>query len=354
MNLLSKARTCSWVPLEVRVPLRLGWRSGVTLASKDRFVHFDPSRKLGKDCVVFISHAHADHLSKLSSEAESYLTPETFDIASVIQGRPPIKAISLGFNQTLKIDEFEIIAHNAGHMLGSAQYEIRSSDSVIVYTGDINCRNMFTTSAAESIPCDTLILETTYGVPFYTFPDLTVTCSEIVEWALQQIKTGKIPVFKAYSGGKAQEIVKIFNVMTRIPVIAEGVVAEIAGVYVRNGVNLNYVNSESIEARELMKTGECVCISSQNHGVAGLANSSLAVATGWALGKRFLRRDAAFPLSSHADFDQLIQYVKRARPKEVITVHGFKEEFADYLRRKLGLKARPISALKQESLTEFL
>jgi len=354
MNLLSKARTCLEVPLEVRVFLRLGWRSGVTLAFNDRFVHFDPSKKLGKDCAVFISHAHADHLSKLSSEAESYLTPETFDIASVIQGRPPIKAIPLGFNQTLKIDEFEIIAHNAGHMLGSAQYEIRSSDSVVVYTGDINCRDMFTTSAADSIPCDTLILETTYGVPFYTFPDLTVTCSEIVEWALQQIRTGKIPVFKAYSGGKAQEIVKIFNVMTRIPVIAEGVVGEIAGAYVRNGVNLNYVNSESIEARELMKTGECVCISSQNHGVAGLANSSLAVATGWALGKRFLRRDAAFPLSSHADFDQLIEYVKQARPREVVTVHGFKEEFADYLRRKLGIRARPISALKQESLAEFL
>lgn len=340
--------------MEVRVSLRLGWRNGVTLAFKDRLVHFDPSKKLGKDCVVFISHAHADHLSKLSSEAESYLTPETFDIASVIQGKPPIKAIPLGFNQTLKFDEFEIIAHNAGHMLGSAQFELRSSDSVVVYTGDINCRNMFTTNAAESIQCDSLILETTYGVPFYTFPDLTVTCSEIVEWALQQIKTGKIPVFKAYSGGKAQEIVKIFNVMTRIPVIAEGVVAEIADAYVRNGVNLNYVNSKSIEAQELLKTGECVCISSQNHGVAGLANSSLAVATGWALGKRFLRREAAFPLSSHADFYQLIEYVKHARPREVVTVHGFKEEFADYLRRKLGIKARPISALRQDSLTDFL
>jgi len=86
----------------------------------------------------------------------------------------------------------------------------------------LSIEGLFTTSAADSIPCDTLILETTYGVPFYTFPDLTVTCSEIVEWALQQIRTGKIPVFRAYSGGKAQEIVKIFNVMTRIPVIAEG------------------------------------------------------------------------------------------------------------------------------------
>jgi Cft2 family RNA processing exonuclease len=339
--------------LEVRNQLRLGWRNGVTLAFKDRFVHFDPSRKLGKDCTVFISHAHADHLSKLSSEAESYLTPETFDIASVIQGRPPVKAIPLGFNQTLKLDEFEIIAHNAGHMLGSAQFELRSSGSTVVYTGDINCRNMFTTSAAESIPCDSLILETTYGVPYYTFPDLTITCAEIVEWALQQVKTGKIPVFRAYSGGKAQEIIKIFNVMTRIPVIAEGVVAEITEAYVRNGVNLNYFNSASTEAQELLKTGECVCISSQDRGVAGLANSSLAVATGWALGKRFLRREAAFPLSSHADFDQLIEYVKQARPREVITVHGFKEEFADYLRRKFGIKARPISPLQQDSLTDF-
>lgn len=339
--------------MEARNRLRLGWRNGVTIAFKDRFVHFDPSRKLGKDCTVFISHAHADHLSKLSSEADSYLTPETFDIASVIQGKTPVKAIPLGFNQTLELDEFEITAHNAGHMLGSAQFELRSSDSVVVYTGDINCRNMFTTSAAESIQCDSLILETTYGVPYYTFPDLTITCSEIVEWALQQIKAGRIPVFRAYSGGKAQELVKIFNVMTNIPVIAEGAVAGITEAYMRNGVNLNYFNSASTEARELLKTGECVCISSQDHGVAGLANSSLAVATGWALGKRFQRREAAFPLSSHADFDQLIEYVKQARPREVITVHGFKEEFAAYLRRKLGVKAHSISPLQQDSLTEF-
>jgi len=97
-----------------------------------------------------------------------------------------------------------------------------------------------------------------------------------------------------------------------------------------------------------------VCISSQNHGVAGLANSSLAVAYRLGSWKAISKERCCFSISSHADFDQLIEYVKQARPKEVVTVHGFKEEFADYLRRKLGIRARPISALKQESLAEFL
>jgi len=52
-----------------------------------------------------------------------------------------------------------------------------------------------------------------------------------------------------------------------------------------------------------------------------------------------LSSDAVFPLSDHADYDDLIRYVDLVRPKRVLTVHGFAAEFARDLREKIGVEA---------------
>jgi Cft2 family RNA processing exonuclease len=64
--------------------------------------------------------------------------------------------------------------------------------------------------------------------------------------------------------------------------------------------------------------------------------------------------DAAFPLSNHADFDQLVEYVKGSQAKKVYTIHGFKDSFAQDISRKLGISARAIPHIKQNSLSSFL
>ena len=51
--------------------------------------------------------------------------------------------------------------------------------------------------------------------------------------------------------------------------------------------------------------------------------------------------DAAFPLSDHADYDELLEYVRMTGAKTVWTHHGFVEEFARDLRR-LGYQAEPL------------
>src|SRR5438477_5042 len=72
-----------------------------------------------------------------------------------------------------------------------------------------------------------------------------------------------------------------------------------------------------------------------------------AVLTGWAVdpGCRFRYQcDAAFPLSDHADFPELIEMVKLVQPQKIYTLHGFAAEFAQTL-RQLGYDA---SALSQD------
>jgi DNA ligase-1 len=75
--------------------------------------------------------------------------------------------------------------------------------------------------------------------------------------------------------------------------------------------------------------------------VQRIKNRRTAILTGWALNPATIHRyqcDAAFPLSDHADYPELIKYVELVQPKRVFTVHGFAREFAEDLRRR-GIEA---------------
>ena len=253
----------------------------------------------------------------------------------------------------MTIDGLEVSVHNSGHILGSAQYVIRDTSSTIVYTGDINCREMLTTTAAEIIPCDTLILETTYGNPFYVFPSLTEIYVKIVNWAISEIKKDRTPTFLVYSVGKAQEIIKIFNDFTNIPVVVSRSVARVNEAYDKNGVRLTYVDSTFDEGKEFLKH-QCVQVISPLEKSSVFNRCSFASATGWALKSDISSGNTSFPLSGHADFNQLVDYVKCAKPKEVFTIHGFKEDFSRYISRKLGIRAQAIPIIKQNNLRTFM
>ena len=87
----------------------------------------------------------------------------------------------------------------------------------------------------------------------------------------------------------------------------------------------------------------------------------VAMLTGWALDKRaryFNGADQAIPFSDHADFPELLEYVKKAQPRKVYTVHGF-AEFVQFLREK-GYDAEPLnqstrveSCFDKELLTNY-
>src|SRR5207249_4909472 len=66
-----------------------------------------------------------------------------------------------------------------------------------------------------------------------------------------------------------------------------------------------------------------------------------ALLSGWALDKSAKYRfgvDEAFPLSDHADYDELLQCVEQVQPRVVNTVHGHTADFAADLRRR-GIEA---------------
>ncbi len=78
----------------------------------------------------------------------------------------------------------------------------------------------------------------------------------------------------------------------------------------------------------------------------------VAMISGWAVDPNAIYRyqvDAAFPLSDHADYNDLLRYVDLVQPKRVLTLHGFAAEFARDLRDR-GVEAW---ALSDENQLEF-
>src|SRR5205823_11644102 len=78
----------------------------------------------------------------------------------------------------------------------------------------------------------------------------------------------------------------------------------------------------------------------------------VALISGWAVDPHAVYRyqvDAAFPLSDHADYDDLLRYVELVRPCRVLTLHGFAAAFASDLRAR-GLEAWALTEENQMEL----
>jgi putative mRNA 3-end processing factor len=235
-------------------------------------------------------------------------------------------------------------------MLGSAQFLVNTPASSILYTGDINCVDTLTTKAAQPHRCDVLVIEATYGSPFYHFPSRETIYASVVEWAVDMIKQGFIPSLHVYAAGKAQEIVRLFNVYTHLPVIVNPILDGVNNAYRNGGHSLDWTSAASIDGKEVLEKNPCVYLTTPNDKRSIGRKTARAFATGWALSLR--GRNAAFPLSSHADFEQLVSFIKACDPEKVYIFTGFAEELGRSIKSELGLEARAVPSINQRTLSD--
>jgi len=332
---------------------RIGWANGIVIDTGKSRLLFDPTPggALRQDLPIFITHAHSDHTYGFGTAARKYSTFETLQIYQALRDREVKNPHTLRIGDRINIDDSQITVLNAGHMLGSCQYEISAPDFTAIYTGDINCVDTLTTHAAELRSCDYLIIEATYGHPSYVFPRRSTMYADIVSWTMSEIKDGKIPTFQVYSSGKPQEVVRLFNVYTKIPVVSSPTIARASRVHTENGVKLEYLDSSAPDGKRMLKAGSCVYVTTSSGGHMP-RNASRAVTTGWALRQAF-RKFASFPLSSHADHDQLVEFVRKVNPKKVYVFTGYSDMLAREIERKLGIRAGPLPVISQTRLLDF-
>jgi len=208
------------------------WADGVAVEYSDTKVIFDPQVSSSNYPNVFITHAHYDHAKGFHfPDQVKFSTKETYDLVKAIKGKRIHNWNPVQYGRKVKIGDLEIKPHNAGHVLGSAQYEVISPEGNLVYTGDLNFIDTLTMKAAEVCPCDILVIDATFGYPGFVFPSKERISMEIVQWAINSIKRQKVPAFQTDSLENAQELIRIFNDLTTLPVVTHRRITQINKVY---------------------------------------------------------------------------------------------------------------------------
>jgi putative mRNA 3-end processing factor len=249
-------------------------------------------------------------------------------------------------DEKIKLDDIEVRIHNSGHVLGSVEFEVYTPEGKVLYTGDIGTENTFTMDSATPVECDILVIETTFGSPIFSFPKRDNLAIAIYKWAVNTVIQGRIPTFKTDSIGNAQEVISILNNYTNLPVITTKSVSRATDVYKTLGYNLSSVDAKTVEGRELLDCGKCALVTPKGSKPI-IDNAETALVSGWA--SIFGRNRTAFPLSDHADYKNLLSFIRRCKPKRVLTFHGgnFTKDFHRHINKILGIPSSPLTSTAQ-------
>jgi len=299
---------------------------------------------------VFVSHAHSDHIG---AHREVILTAAT---ARLMQARVGGKRVehTLEFGRPVLFNgaerPFQITLLPAGHIFGSTMAWLEADGKSLLYTGDFKLRPSLSAELCEPRPADVLIMETTFGRPKYCFPPAVEVFCGIINFCRETLADGATPVLLAYSLGKSQELLRgLADAGLLLMIHAQ--VRKMTRICEELGQTFppcEVLDLESARGRVL------ILPPGGNHAplLEPIGPIRTAVVSGWALDSscRYrARADAAFPLSDHADFSELVEMVRRVSPRRVFTLHGFAADFAQTL-RDLGFDA---AALSEEDQLHF-
>lgn len=298
---------------------------------------FMDSRRLRPLC--FVSHAHSDHIA---IHERALATPPT---AALLEHRLNyFGAETLQYGEQREIDcHTRVQLIPAGHVLGSAMLRVERPEGILLYTGDFKLRESLTVETAAPVPSDVLVMETTYGLPFFRFPRWREVADQLIDLCRDALANGRQPIVMGYSLGKAQEAIRILT-DAGLPVTLHGAVHSLSGIIERFNVKLGPYRRYRFEdfhgpaALDLAERGVLIAPPrvARTSFATRFKDPCRIVLTGWALLKNSIYRygvEHALPLSDHADFDELLELVDRVNPRKIYTHHGYKE-FADTLRAR--------------------
>lgn len=320
-------------------------KSGVQVRTLGRGILL-PELKLALDTSApgyesVTTHGHGDHIPW--EGAHTYCSPETADVIAV--RAPLLRTTPLAWRKPTRVGDATVTLHPAGHILGSALVHVRAGDgSTLLYTGDTKTRVGPTCAPAEFPEADELIVESTFGLPIYRFPDTPTLRERAVAWARETLAAGEVPVFLGYALGKAQEILALLA-EGGVPTVAHGAVWNMCRIYERHGVA--FPTTRPYEPGEKVKDAALVVPDSfREHPMVTKLDARTAYCSGWArLSKSRVQLDAdlLLPLSDHADYDGLLDIVGRVKPKRVYCNHGYADTFAHLVTKFRGVPATALA-----------
>ena len=345
---------------------------------------------------VFITHAHLDHsgmLPKISSnyDANIYMTEATMAVLPLllndtikvanIEGFPIpyIKEeienlmesiVPVTYGEKIELGELEVIPHNAGHIPGSAMYEIKS-DKTMLFTGDIQTVNTHLMWGAKPVKTDILFMESTYAGREHpprekVEEDFKAKIEEVVD-------RGGTAIVPAFAVGRTQEIMLILEKMD-MDIWLDGMGKFVNSIYLKfpkylrsakklkrarnkmNVVRRRKDRKQAMDGDVIITTGGMLEGGPVLHYINYLKNDakSSILLTGYQVegtNGRLLMEDGIldlygikekidmeidfFDFSAHAGHSELLEFAEKCEPSTIVLMHGDKREaLADDLRKR--------------------
>ena len=296
-----------------------------------------------------VTHAHADHLVGLRRSLKScdkvLMTAATRDLIGVVNGSLPLDdgvVKLLNYGEPFEYGNERVTLLKADHILGAAQVLVENSKGIrVAYTGD------FRVDGTEPLmDCDTLVVEATYGSPWFKRAFKVDVKELLVSMVEEKLRQGTVYVFGYY--GKLQEVMQILRrAHVCVPFVMPERVYHVSKICEVHGMQLgDFTLSTAKEGKELLDEDlPCVAFYHMNTRKKVGLNSSRICVSGWEFRspcRQIGEREHQVALSDHSDFNGLLEYVKRSKPKRVVTDnyrvnHG--ATLAKEISKRLGIPA---------------
>jgi len=295
-----------------------------------------------------VTHAHADHMTGLHRSLRTcekvLMSKATKDLIDVMRG--PLFLMggfveTLEYGKTFRYKEEQTTFFKADHILGAVQVLVEDAEGTrIVYTGD------FKIDETPILDADVLVMEATYGAPSCKRSFGRDVKNLLISLVEEGLKHGTVYVFGYH--GKLQEVMQIlYEAGVKVPFVVPERVFQVSKVCEKHGMRVGrLILSMEMEAKELLdKNSSCIAFYHMaSRHKAGL-NSFRIYVSGWEFNspcRKVAEKEYIIALSDHSDFNGLIEYVRRSKPKLVITDNfrvGHAETLAREIRKRFGIPA---------------
>jgi putative mRNA 3-end processing factor len=304
---------------------------------------------LNKPISIF-SHAHGDHVKQFESALSSceavLVTKETKNLLIADRGNWLLKRrnlIELALGEEYEYKDTKVTLHPATHMLGSCQVRCVNGDGdEVVYTGDFSYPN------TPVLKADVLVTEATYGTPgavrTMSYKDLMKLLISITKEGVGNQKSVDIIAHP----GKIQCIMNnLADSGIDVPFLATAKDLKWAEVYRQYDRKMgNIYDIRTSEALEIRKSNHPYITFHRFGGrIPATLNHVRIRASGFGARDEYYevtKDNHVLALSDHADFQGLIEYIKKSDPKLVVTDWSrcdMAGELAEFIRGSLGIEA---------------
>lgn len=295
-----------------------------------------------------VTHAHADHMVGLKQSLRTcekvLMTKATKDLIDIM--RSPLLLMggcveTLDYGKTLHYNEENVTLLSANHILGAAQVLVEDAEGTrIVYTGD------FKLDGTPVLDADILVLEATYGSPSCRRlfdKDVKNLLISIVEKGL---KKGAVYVFGYH--GKLQEVMQILHEAgLKVPFVMPERIFHVSKIYEQHGIRVGrLIRLEEKKVAEMLDGNQpCVAFYHMNFRSKIKRGCFRVYVSGWEFDlpcRQIAENEYVVALSDHSDFEGLMEYVRRSKPKLVITDNfrvGYAQTLARHIQKRFNISA---------------